>query len=211
MSTDHNPPRPPHAAGDPVCGAAEQETDAVLIGRVQCGDERALGSLYDRWADRVYSIALHLLGDPDEAEEVVERTFSKVWQDARQFDATRGNVEAWIVVISRSHALSRRRAELRRKRHDELRTSYLENEGSVSYSSPLHSAAEGQHRELVDDAMKRLPDEQQRVVRMAFFEGLSQSEIAARLGIPLGTVKTRVRLAFAKLRDSLAGLRERDR
>ena len=210
MSTDHNPTGPPHAEGTPACGAAEQDTDAVLIGRVQCGDERALGSLYDRWADRVYSIALHLLGDPDEAEEVVERTFSKVWQDARQFDPARGNLEAWIVVIARSHALSRRRAELRRKRHDELRTTYLENEGSVSYASPLHSAAAGEHRALVHDAMKRLPDEQRRVVRMTFFEGLSQSEIAARLDVPLGTVKTRVRLAFAKLRDSLSGLRERD-
>lgn len=193
-----------------MSGAAEQEIDALLIGRIQCGDERALGSLYDRWADRVYSIALHLLRDREEAEVVVERTFSKIWQDARQYDPARGNVEAWIVVISRSHALSRRRAELRRKRHDELRTRYLENEGPTSYSSPLHSVAAGEHRELVNDALTRLPDEQRRVVRMTFYEGMSQSEIATRLNVPLGTVKTRVRLAFAKLRNSLAGLRERD-
>lgn len=185
----------------------EQVTTALLVGRIQCGDESALTSLYDLWGARVYSIALHLLGDHDDAEDVVELAFSRIWRDARLYDATRGSVGAWIVVITRSLALTRRRTGERRARHDELRYSHAELEGTITAASPLLDLEANERRERIDFAVTRLPEEQQRVVRMTFAEGLSQAEIANRLGIPLGTVKTRIRLAFSKLRGLLADLR----
>ena len=195
----------PHPPDDR--SAVETEIDALLIGRIQCGDESALSQLYDRWVDRVYSIAAHVLGTSDDADDVVERTFSKIWKDARAYDPERGSVGAWIVTIARSHALTLQRAEGRRMRHDELRVRYLQNEGTISAASPLQDMEASEDRALVQGAMSRLPEEQERVVRMTFYEGLSQTEISDRLGVPLGTVKTRVRLAFAKLRASLAGVK----
>lgn len=189
--------------------AAETEIDTLLIGRIQCGDESALSQLYDRWVDRVYSVAAHVLGASDEADHVVERTFSKIWKDAGRYDPERGSAGAWIVTIARSFALTLQRSEGRRMRHDELRTRYLTHEGAISATSPLQNMEASEEGALIQGAMSRLPADQQRVVRMTFFEGLSQAEISDQLGVPLGTVKTRVRLAFAKLRDSLAGLRSR--
>lgn len=200
---------PPQNRVSPDEGSAParaQETDALLVGRIQAEDEGALSTLYDRWVDQVYSIAVHILGGSDEADDVVERTFSQVWRDAERYDPARGSVASWIIVIARSQALTRRRSDLRRVRHDEMRTTYMENEGAVSVSSPLQNMEASEDRELIRGAVGRLPEDQQRVVRMAYFDGLSQTEIAERLGIPLGTVKTRVRLAISKLRASLGGL-----
>lgn len=191
--------------------APDSETDRLLVGRVVRGDEGALTSLYDRWVDRVYSIATHLLGGSDQADDVVERTFSQIWKDAARYDAERGSVAAWIVTIARSHALTMRRSEGRRLRHDEMRSQFLVDEGTITVASALQNMVAGEDRQAVEKAVSRLPPEQERVVRMTFFEGLSQAEIAERLGIPLGTVKTRVRLAFVKLRAALDSLRGRGR
>jgi RNA polymerase sigma-70 factor (ECF subfamily) len=189
-------------------GAAPDDAhDTLLLERVQRGDERALADLYGRWVHRVYSIASHLVADADDADEVVERTFAQVWRGAAGYRADRGSVGAWIVVIARSEALSRRRNEARRARHDDLRTVYLAHE-TPAPPSPLDEAEQGERRVRVEHAVRRLPEEQERVMRMAFFDGLTQTEIAGALGVPLGTVKARVRLAFAKLRGSLSCLRE---
>ena len=204
-----SPAPPPQERAGPDEGSAAaraQEIDALLVGRIQAADEDALSTLYDRWVNQVYSIAVHILGGSDEADDVVERTFSQIWRDAARYDPARGSVGSWIIVIARSHALTRRRADLRRVRHDELRSSYMENEGAISATSPLQNVEANEDRELVRGAVERLPEEQQRVVTMAYFDGLSQTEIAERLGIPLGTVKTRVRLAISKLRASLGRL-----
>lgn len=194
-------PRPQEA---PV---SDPGTDRLLVGRLVRGDETALDALYDRWVDRVSSIAAHVLSSSDMADDVVERTFTQIWKDAARYDAERGSVAAWIVTIARSQALTLRRAEGRRLRHDEMRSQFLLDEGMITAASPLHELEASEDRQIIRGAMSRLPDEQERVVRMTFFEGLSQAEIAERLGIPLGTVKTRVRLAFAKLRATLGGMR----
>ncbi|HEY0154864.1 MAG TPA: sigma-70 family RNA polymerase sigma factor [Longimicrobium sp.] len=187
--------------------ATDPETDRLLVGRVVRGDEIALAALYDRWADRVYSIAAHVMGASDGADDVVARTFTQIWKDAARYDAERGSVAAWIVIIARSHALTMRRSEGRRIRHDEMRSQFVLDEGTIAAASPLQEVETGEDRQAVHNAMSRLPEEQERVVRMTYFEGLTQAEIAERLGIPLGTVKTRVRLAFSKLRATLGGLR----
>jgi len=189
--------------------ATDPETDRLLVGRVVLGDETALATLYDRWVDRVYSIAAHVMGASDQADDVVEKTFSQIWKDAGRYNAERGSVAAWIVTIARSHALTLRRSEGRRMRHDEMRSQFAMDEGTITAASPLQNLVAGEDREAVEKAVSRLPEEQERVVRMTFFEGLSQVEIAERLGIPLGTVKTRVRLAFVKLRRTLDSLRGR--
>ncbi|CAA9354430.1 MAG: hypothetical protein AVDCRST_MAG68-3931 [uncultured Gemmatimonadetes bacterium] len=186
----------------------DRETDMLLLERIQRGDEQALSAFYDRWVQTVYSVAAHLLGDADDADEVVERTFSRIWRDASRYDPGRAGVAAWVVVIARSESLSRRRGRVRRVRHDALRVDHLVHEAFVPPPSPLREAEESERRELIQRAVSRLPDEQRSVVRLTFFDGLSQTEIASALGVPLGTVKTRVRLAFAKLRASLAVLHE---
>ena len=204
-----SPVPPPERSSGPAEGSAAaraQEIDALLVGRIQAADESALSALYDRWVNQVYSIAVHILGCADEADDIVERTFSQIWKDAVRYDPSRGSVGSWIVFIARSHALTRRRSDVRRVRHDELRTSYMENEGAVSAASPLQDVEASEDRALIRGAVDRLPEEQQRVVTMAYFDGLSQTEIAERLGVPLGTVKTRVRLAINKLRASLGRL-----
>ena len=188
--------------------APERDVDFLLLARAQHGDEGALAALYDRWVDKVYSIAVHLVRDPDDAEELVERTFQQVWAEADRYSPERGSVAAWIIVIARSEALSRRRTNKRRAQLNEFRNRYLVHEGARSCPSPLQEVEMRERQERVGHAMRRLPDDQERVVRMTFFDGLSQTQIARELGVPLGTVKTRVRLAFAKLRGSLAGLRE---
>ena len=175
---------------------------------MQRGDEQALSAFYDRWVHTVYSVAAHLLGDPQDAEEIVEQTFSQIWRDAGRYDPKRGGIAAWVVVIARSESLSRRRTRVRRVRHDVLRHDHLVHEPANPPASPLQEAEESERRELILGAVSRLPDEQRNVVRLTFFDGLSQTEIASALGVPLGTVKTRVRLAFAKLRGSLAVLHE---
>ena len=190
--------------------ATDPETDRLLVGRVVRGDEIALAALYDRWVDRVYSIAAHVTGASDGADDVVEKVFSQIWKDAARYDAERGSVAAWIVTIARSHALTMRRSDTRRLRHDEMRSQFVLDEGTITAASPLQNLEAGEDRQAVDRAVSRLPEEQERVVRMTFFEGLTQVEIAERLGIPLGTVKTRVRLAYAKLRAMLGGIREGD-
>ncbi|MBW3655874.1 MAG: sigma-70 family RNA polymerase sigma factor, partial [Gemmatimonadetes bacterium] len=162
---------------------AHPETDRLLVGRVVRGDDTALAALYDRWVDRVYSIAAHVLSSSDQADDVVERTFTQIWKDAARYDSERGSVAAWIVTIARSHALTMRRSEGRRLRHDEMRSQFLLDEGTIAAASPLQNLEAGEDRQAVERAMSRLPDEQERVVRMTFFEGLSQAEIAERLGI----------------------------
>ncbi|HEX8359338.1 MAG TPA: sigma-70 family RNA polymerase sigma factor [Longimicrobium sp.] len=200
-------PRPGHRDTAPGSEPGN-ETDQLLLERIQCGDEQALSAFYDRWVHTVYSVAAHLLGDREDAEEVVERTFSRIWRDATRYDAKRGGIASWIVVIARSEALSRRRGRTRRVGHDARRVEYLAKEAFIAPASPLQAAEESERGELIRRAVSRLPDEQRKIVRLTFFDGLSQTEIASALGVPLGTVKTRVRLAFAKLRASLAVLHE---
>lgn len=199
------------ARPDWFADVADQEVDAGLVLRIQNADQSALGSLYDRWVDHVYSVASHVLGGDDDADDVVEWTFTKVWTDAHRYDSARGSVGAWIVIIARSYSMTRRRSESRRLRNDEARTAYLVDEASFAAASPLQNTEQNESRTLINGAMEQLPDDQQRVLQMSYFDGMSQSEIASKLGVPLGTVKTRVRLALAKLRGSLGDLRDRDR
>lgn len=180
--------------------------DASLVARIAAGEEAALGALYDRWVGTVHTIVHHLLGDADEAEDAVEETFWQAWRQAGRYDATRGTVATWLSTIARSRALDRLRS--RRRRAEEP----LEPERAEALpgraADPQRGAEASERERAVAIALAKLPAEQKEVIELAYFGGLSQSEIAARTALPLGTVKTRARLALEKLRESLAPHRE---
>ena len=178
--------------------------DVSVVRQIAGGDESALAALYDRWAQPVYSVVAHLLKDADGAEDVVEETFWQVWQRASSYDASRGTVRTWILTIARSRALDRLRSR-RRNREDIAADLGVIRDPAPDPSEDVES---GERRRLVYAALQDLPEDQRRALDLAYFRGLSQSEIAELLGEPLGTIKTRMRLGMQKLRDKLVGLRE---
>jgi RNA polymerase sigma-70 factor, ECF subfamily len=173
------------------------------------GDESALTALYDGWAERVHTLASWILKDPDEAEDVVEETFWQAWRTASRYDGQRGSGSTWLMMIARSRALDRLRAHRRWAdwSADTSNTRAL-GEGRSTVEIPDAQSEKSERQTAVTEAMRALPPEQREAVEMAFFGGLSHSEIAARVAEPLGTVKTRIRLAMQKLRPRLAFLRE---
>lgn len=191
-------------------GASRLSGDAELVRRMASGDEAALGLLYDRWVALVHSLVLHLLRDPREAEEVVEETFWQAWRQAARYEAARAGVSTWLSTIARSRALDRLRAT---RRSRETPFSGAEADGleqrvpdESAAGDPQLAAEEAERRARVRRALAELPSEQREVLELAYFGGLSQSEIAERTKQPLGTVKTRVRLALEKLRGRLTAL-----
>jgi RNA polymerase sigma-70 factor, ECF subfamily len=196
-----DPSAPPSRLGP------DSERDPALVRRMTFGDEAALGELYDRWSGLVHSVVMRITRDPDDAAEVVEEAFWQAWRQADRFEAGRGGVGAWLTTIARSRALDRVRA--RGRIREETVEVMPEPAASGDPSLDPSAAAEiDERRRLVLAAVSRLPADQRQTVEMAYFGGLSQSEIAETLGQPLGTVKTRARLALQKLREALGTLRE---
>jgi RNA polymerase sigma-70 factor (ECF subfamily) len=182
------------------------DAERALVQRMAQGDEAALAALYDRYGTLLHSMALRIVGDPDDAEEVVEEAFWQAWRQAGRYHPERGGISTWLVMIVRSRALDRVRAE--RRFRDALPVSAAEPLHDLSRPSPLDAAAADERSRRVAEVVATLPAEQRRTVEMAYYGGMSQSEIAAATGEPLGTVKTRARLALQKLRGALAGLQE---
>lgn len=185
-------------------------SSAELVHRIAGGDQRALGALYDRQVTLVHSLAVRLLSDADDAEDVVEETFWQVWRQASRYDASRGSVPAWLCSIARSRALDLLRSAKRRPERSSSLADDDDHDIAVASPnvSPLGGVEQSEQRALVRSALDELPAEQRESIELAYFGGLSQSEIAERTGQPLGTIKTRIRLAMAKLRTRLSLLRE---
>jgi RNA polymerase sigma-70 factor, ECF subfamily len=180
--------------------------DADLIARAAGGDERAMAQLYDRYGQVLYAVASRIVGQRADAEEVVLDSFAQAWREATRFDTTRGSVAGWLTTIARSRALDLVRARNRRERitataaAERPDTSPAMGGWRVDPSSGVDLA---ERRTQVQLALESLSPPQRRAIELAFFEGLSQSEIAERLQEPLGTIKTRVRLGMQKLRECL--------
>jgi RNA polymerase sigma-70 factor (ECF subfamily) len=176
-------------------GAGEDE---ALLRQVARADATALRTLYDRYAGRVMAVALRMLGSSGEAEEVVQDTFVDIWNRAKSYDRARGAPGAWLITIARNRAIDRLRS-----RGTAMRTAAgAKREAEVGPpvgGSPLDATLQSEVQKRVGAALGSLPPEQRRVVELAFFDGLSQSEIAARTGDPLGTIKGRARAAMEKL------------
>lgn len=185
--------------------SVDTEDDAAVLRRVALRDDAALETLYTRHAPVMLGLATQILRRPDWGEEVVQETFVHVWQSARQYDASRATVLAWLVMLTRSRAVDRSRAESARLRASTVQAR-IEAPVSDGAAAPTPDAAfdERVRRDGVGKALASLPAEQQLALSLAFYEGLSQSEIAERLGEPLGTVKTRLRRGLERLSSLLA-------
>ena len=171
------------------------------------GDETALGAFYDRWATLVHSVAVQVVSAEQDAEEVVEETFWQAWRQAGRYEGGRGAVSTWLMMMARSRALDHRRS--RRQVREESWAVLPEptSAADLPVRDPLHDAECTERSRLVLEALRTLPPEQREAVELAYFRGMSQSEIAALTGQPLGTVKTRARLALRNLKDQLSALR----
>lgn len=184
---------------------ARHEADARLLGLVATGDSAALGELYDRFSRPLYATALRILNDPGDAQDIVHDAFVTVWEKAASFEAARGTAFSWVLTLTRNRAIDRLRS--RRRRHELLEESALSDLGLDDNSSgPAadRAASTSDQASTIRDAVASLPTDQQRALKLAFFSGLTQEEIAKRLETPLGTVKARIRRGLIKLRDQLA-------
>lgn len=184
-----------------------RELDLRLLERIAAGDGLALSQLYDRLAPMLLALARRILGDLAEAEEVVQETFLQVWHQAARYEAHRSAVSTWLVLITRSRAIDRLRT--RKVVGRTLEGFGQERKGEHASPEGPSSVQDQERRLRVRRELDSLPGEQRDVLELAFFEGLTQSEIAERTGTPLGTVKTRTLLAMKKLRKALqAEIRE---
>jgi RNA polymerase sigma-70 factor (ECF subfamily) len=195
--------------------AARQESavapdvrDRELVLRLAQGDELAMRELVQRHGDMMFSLAVAILRDPADAQEACADAFLQTWRTAAQFDPLRGSVPGWLATITRSRALDRRRARTRRGAIGSpvLDTGRGNEPVTPPEDAPDRRTESTETRRLVEQAMTDLPEAQRRVIELAYFGGLSQSEIAEHLSIPLGTVKTRTLAAMKRLRDVLAPL-----
>lgn len=178
---------------------AREDRLTAWIGRMAAGDESALVALYDATAAMVFGLALRILGDHAAAEEVAGDAYLQAWRQAARFDRARGTPLGWLLTVARSRAIDRLRSAGGRA----VPAAAEADVAAVETPDALFEA-EGRRR-LVREALARLRPEQREAVELAYFGGLSHGQIAARLGVPLGTVKTRLRLGMGHLRASLAG------
>jgi RNA polymerase sigma-70 factor (ECF subfamily) len=184
--------------------AEDRQADQDTLRRIAAGEQNALAELYDRHARSIYSLALRILQDSADAEDVVQDVFSQAWRHASRYDTTRGVVGAWLLTIARSRAIDRLRAKRARPDHVADERVTLEIAGAdVSAERALISA---EQITRVRHALDALPAVQRAAVDLAYYQGMTHAEIAERLDQPLGTVKTRIRQALLKLRDALAGV-----
>lgn len=168
------------------------------IARVVARDENALSSLYDAMAGRIYGLALRITRNVQTAEEVVEDTFWQIWRQAPRFDPARGNATAWMLTMTRSRAIDALR------RTDQLASDAESGDSAADPADgPEELLASSQAGQQLDAALARLEPLPRQLVALAFFRGLSHEEIATHTGLPLGTVKSHIRRALVRLRDTL--------
>lgn len=176
-----------------------QTSDSELLHAVARGDEAALASLYDRYRLILFGLILRILHSRPEAEDILQDVFIQVWKTAANFDESRGRPFTWLVTLARSRSIDRLRALGSRQRiADEASQAAPE-----SISDAAADALQSEQRGVVRAALGELPAEQREALVLAYFEGLTQTEIAARLNAPLGTVKTRMRSGMTRLRELL--------
>jgi len=197
----------PRLTGDPTAHRVEW-SDEALMAAIAAHDDIAFDALYDRYADLIYSAALRVLGDPQLAEDATQDVFVRIWRRPDQFVAARGRFLSWVMSVTRNRAVDECRARRRRLRREGTQ---FEGPSEVSVESvfaidpedPQKTVQVHEDQIRVRTALVDLPEDQRRVLELAYFGGLTQQEIAAQLHEPLGTVKTRIRLGMQKLRKAL--------
>jgi RNA polymerase sigma-70 factor, ECF subfamily len=205
--TENSAPRT--RGGDAGPEARASDVDVQLVRRMQAGESAALGEFYDRWFPVVNCLITRVLKVANDAEDVVEETFWQAWRQAGRYEPERGTVQTWLLTMARSRALDRLRANRRRREES------IEDDDAPGFaafaqspSDPSLDVEHSERRRMVLAALAELPPEQRQALELGYFSGLSQTEIAERTGQPLGTIKTRMRLAMLKLRERLSVLRE---
>lgn len=177
-------------------GAAQAgQADELLLTRVKGNDQKAMTELFDRYGSMVYSVALRVLNDSGQAEDVMQEIFFQIWRNPNLFKEGRGSLGAWLAVMARNRAIDVLR---RRKPSDSV--------DDVVLASGQNLASDVERTALMNKVrrvLKNLPSEQQQSVELAFFQGMSHTEIAAATGEPLGTIKTRIRTALLSLRKAI--------
>ena len=178
-----------------------RESDVELLHAIARGDEGALARLYDAYRVILFGLLLRILNSREEAEDILQEVFVQVWQRAKDFDEKRGRPFTWLVTLARSRAIDRLRLLAARQR---LATGAAqEQEQTEEVSDALTDAVRAEQQTVVRRALAELPEDQRQTLMLAYFDGLTQSEIASRLNAPLGTVKTRMRSGMIKLRALL--------
>ena len=177
---------------DPKSGA----TDPALVVAIRSGDQSAMGALYDRYSPVVYAVALRILGDTGAAEDVLQDVFMQLWRNPGAFDSSRGSLGAWLAVITRNRAIDALRK--RRPEHD------IEDVIISVEPDMAGEADRARTGERVRAALGAMPDSQRKALELAYYEGLTHSEIAAKTGEPLGTIKTRIRAGLLTLRKAFS-------
>jgi RNA polymerase sigma-70 factor (ECF subfamily) len=176
------------------------DRDVELLKAIAVKDEGALGRLYDGYRLILFSVLMRILNNREEAEDVLQEVFLQVWRRAGDFDENRGRPFTWLVTLARSRGIDRLRSLASRGRVAMAGA----NEASEEVSDAATDAIRSEQRGVVNDALSQLPEDQKRPLMLAYFDGLTQSEIAMQLGAPLGTVKTRMRSGMMKLRELLS-------
>ena len=172
------------------------QAEAGLLARIRAGDESAMGALYDRYSGIVYGVALRVLGNTSAAEDILQDVFLQLWRNPGAFNAERGRLAPWLAVIARNRAIDALR---RRPAEDDI------DELPIAGSTNLEDeAVQRQAAEKVRNAMSQLPPEQRKCLELAYFEGLTHTEIAGKTGEPLGTIKTRIRSGLLTVRKAFA-------
>jgi RNA polymerase sigma-70 factor (ECF subfamily) len=180
------------------------QSDAHLLAAIASGSSEAIGALYDAHARVVFGLAKRILGKPEDAEEIVQDVFAQVWRDARKYEQSRASVAGWLVMMTRTRAIDRLRARKARPDLDQPADPVPILQATLAKSlTPEALAVTGDEAARVGAALERLRGDERRFIDLAYFEGLSQSEIAEHTGTPLGTVKTRMRTALQTLRAAL--------
>jgi RNA polymerase sigma-70 factor (ECF subfamily) len=180
-----------------------------LLARMAAGDENAFGQVYDQSSSLLFTLALRILGDREDASELLQDVYQEVWRKVVRYDAGRGSPMAWLITLTRSRAIDRLRARASRGFGA---TASIDETGAMELpddrATQLEIQAGRELRASVAKALADLPDGQQEALELAYYEGLSHTEIAARLNVPLGTIKTRIKLGMNKLKIALRPWRE---
>jgi RNA polymerase sigma-70 factor (ECF subfamily) len=172
--------------------------DAKLMAQIVSGDAKAAGKLFDRYAPMAFNLAARILKNTAEAEEVVQELFVRIWENAAQFDSSRGEVKSWMIQMTRSMSIDRLRSKTSRSKREETYAQLQETDNP--------KGEEIEEAKLVKAALAELPDDERSLITAAYFEGFTQAELALQFKMPLGTVKSKIRQGMLKMRRKLGGV-----
>lgn len=185
----------------------DEERDRELMARIKARDASALSELYDHYNRLLFGLILSILKKREEAEDILQEVFTKIWENAEKFDLEKGTVYTWIVTMARNKSIDRLRSKVYKEQKKQSTSLDDEDVFHPLYSDesdPLENTILSERAKIVHEALNEISEKQRKVLQVSYFSGMSQSEISEEFGIPLGTVKTRMRDGMIKLRELLA-------